>query len=540
MARKYAALVVVATVLASLFLSAERTTHITGGLANVATGATALAESRGSLGTGASHDNWSIVPAGPAGASAVASQVRVESILAPVHRTAVVLGSNGTNMQPPPPSRHLLAFIHIPKMGGTTVRKLFCEIRLERWECPFKMCTDPAEVSAAATAGRAAWLGGTKHVFLEQHCMRPLSEMVGSLEATRSPLARAGFQLRTLVLLRDPVATTISWFWFFNPTQGPLIGSLDAFARLRPEFVLASLLSGYERRGIGGGDTDAEFGAYRSAIKQANLVKRLNNELLLRFPLKLQQTMRIAARRLAVLRADEARACAAGADLANATTCSAQRSSIADVEAAVLEAERASDARLLAGLPTVSAALANSTARYSRELREIEALSAYVSAVRRRGRGCAAVVAPVSASLARVNHVLLTEHMLDDLSRLFALIGQPAVTASEIRSGRARTQAAQRREVSRGRALLAAAFGAVEAGAAPREWKGRFEARGVFNPSYHPETSPATRTLLVQTSPCSALLHADWTARAPATLRAAVTTLATAPICRLGITGPYC
>lgn len=33
--------------------------------------------------------------------------------------------------------RHFLAFIHVPKMGGTSLRKLFCELRSASWLCPY-------------------------------------------------------------------------------------------------------------------------------------------------------------------------------------------------------------------------------------------------------------------------------------------------------------------------------------------------------------------------------------------------------------------
>lgn len=33
--------------------------------------------------------------------------------------------------------RSFVTFIHVPKMGGTSLRKLFCELRTGSWLCPF-------------------------------------------------------------------------------------------------------------------------------------------------------------------------------------------------------------------------------------------------------------------------------------------------------------------------------------------------------------------------------------------------------------------
>lgn len=47
--------------------------------------------------------------------------------------TAPALASNRNAATP----RHFLVFIHVPKMGGTSLRKLFCGLRTDSWVCPY-------------------------------------------------------------------------------------------------------------------------------------------------------------------------------------------------------------------------------------------------------------------------------------------------------------------------------------------------------------------------------------------------------------------
>lgn len=400
--------------------------------------------------------------------------------------------------------------------------------------------------------------------------MDDLPMLIARAGRLREPLRAHGLRLRTLLLLREPVATAISWFWFFNPTQGPLLPTLEAFARLRPEFVGAELFHAYDRlpRALSGEpELRAAHADWASAWREVKAVQSDSNLLLETWAAPLPRALRIGARTLAVARADADAACAGAASGGEA--CGSARARIAAAErfvwdaafahhraglqwskgAAASDAERA--ARAQAGeqgawappsLPrALRDTLADATRRYTLELRHLERQRDLIAALGRRGRaGCDAVNRPLHAAIRTLDHVLLTDSMRAHVDRLLALLGQPEVGADELR-GRKRVQeprAVGRRRRAKLKGLAAGGSGgrrrlraaerrrlqpppAIATGAlalAPQHWKSEREDRFVFNPSYYAPTSNATRALLAERSPCAIELHRYWARHAPATL----------------------
>lgn len=431
-------------------------------------------------------------------------------------------------MRPVPANatRVFLAFLHIPKMGGTTVRKLFCELRAGRWACPYHYCASPLLVKRQLDAGEAAWARAGRRVFLEQHCVEDFTRSVRLLGVLRAPLARAGWRLVTASLLRAPVPTSISWFHFFARTQGPRL-TLEQFARLRPDFVLAGLLGAFDQPPAlprpHGARVRAEHGAWQGSVRLVKLAQGPSNLALQALPQPLMRDTRNLARSFAVLDDDAARACAAAhgaaADGAAGAQCAALRSQRRGAIAALLEG-----AARVPGAPRgaeVARVLENATQRFALELGAMARQAAYVRAVHAAPGGCAAVRAPISAALGSLSAVLLTHALRAHTDRLLALLGEPAVSASELahrpkgpnagaRGGQPRSAAAAGRRLE--------PSSAAGKGVMPRAWKADLVSAFVFNPSWYGNTSAETRAQLEEGAVCSRALHEEWLRRAPGVL----------------------
>lgn len=55
----------------------------------------------------------------------------------PASAPRVRISSTSTSAHNRTSQRSFVTFIHVPKMGGTSLRKLFCELRTGSWLCPF-------------------------------------------------------------------------------------------------------------------------------------------------------------------------------------------------------------------------------------------------------------------------------------------------------------------------------------------------------------------------------------------------------------------
>lgn len=391
--------------------------------------------------------------------------------------------------------------------------------------------------------------------------MDELPLLISRAESMRQPLIAAGFKPRLLLLLREPISTSISYYWFFNPTQGPLLPSLRRFALLRPEFALAALFRAFdslppalqEQPRIA--DAHGAWDEVSLAVKRAQAP---SNELLESWARPLSRALRIGARTLAVAQADERTACdgdgrgAVHADAVHAgigESCAAVRQRLAAVGRFIAQAAEAHERAALpwtrAGTAeaeqrarrgaagaggtlegAVRETLANATRRYSLELAQLDAQRSLIATVHSLSFStCGPLLDPLHAAVRRLDHVLLTDSLRAHVDRLLLLLGEPAVSAAELRS---RTRRSGKGGAARGHQLRAArrrrrlqpsvpALAAPHA-QAPQAWKSEREDRFVFNPSFYEPTANATRSLLVERSPCALDFHRHWTEHAPATL----------------------
>eukprot|EP00306_Pavlova_sp_CCMP459_P008807 CAMPEP_0185162682 /NCGR_PEP_ID=MMETSP1139-20130426/6900_1 /TAXON_ID=298111 /ORGANISM="Pavlova sp., Strain CCMP459" /LENGTH=580 /DNA_ID=CAMNT_0027728017 /DNA_START=94 /DNA_END=1836 /DNA_ORIENTATION=+ len=447
-------------------------------------------------------------------------------------------------------NRTFVAFVHIPKMGGTTLRKLFCELRGARWTCPYGYCVNPALVISDAKKGVAPWTWGERNVFFEYHCIKDIAALGPQLATLRGPLSRRGWRVRLLSLLRPPVATTVSWYWFFARTQGPLL-DLDTFAHVRPDFVLAGLFGAFNGPpGDLGAPASAAHGAWVQAHRLVALVAGASNELIAGLGV-CAKPVRLAARALSVVEAGRVRSCAAGRELAPApgacAALEAQRDAIraqvwSQVPACATAAGgAAASPNLPSNLSHVERVLANATARYVLEYDAMLRMRDYVAAVQGAPGGCDGVNAPVHAMLHSLDHVLLTDHLREHTDRLLAALGERPVSAEELHrspdgkggakgkgsgaAGARRARGMRRRllrhELSTEQSAALASSARVLASKAPqpaRMWKAEREARFVFNPSYYKETPGATLRVITANARCSLAFYDHWRAHANSTL----------------------
>lgn len=153
------------------------------------------------------------------------------------------------------PACRVVAFLHVPKCAGSSVRYMFKRGSPGTWRCP-NICTQLSSVCKAWGCDKTEPLPES-HVqrwrkrglppldarteplwFFERHCGPNLERFARWLPKLRRHAESRGCRFAALTLLRDPISMLLSDFSFFGDYSDRANLSLSQWARSHPELLL--------------------------------------------------------------------------------------------------------------------------------------------------------------------------------------------------------------------------------------------------------------------------------------------------------------
>lgn len=149
---------------------------------------------------------------------------------------AAMLGG-GEAEPPPPPPCHVLAFLHVPKCAGTSVRQYFKE---RGWYVTHH-CTTLREVGLAWASNNSRHFGSLqahRKYVIEVHCKPHLPQFVAELGRVRALAEARGCRFGAATVLREPGAMAVSDSEYFSKQRARRNMTREQWLRANRELLL--------------------------------------------------------------------------------------------------------------------------------------------------------------------------------------------------------------------------------------------------------------------------------------------------------------